>query len=87
MMRDRPRTTQIIKDIVASTKLPFSIKTRAGLTVEDKADQRGFILDVAQYCRHIIIHGRTYKQSHTGDVDRDYIYDIKKELGDSCIII
>ena len=56
MMRDRPRTTAIIKDIVSTTKLPFSIKTRAGLTVEDKEDQRAFILDVAPYCRHIIIH-------------------------------
>ena len=80
MMRDRPRTTAIIKDIASSTTLPFSIKTRAGLTVEDKEDQKTFILDVAQYCRHIIIHGRTYKQSHTGDVDRDYIYDIKREV-------
>jgi tRNA-dihydrouridine synthase B len=87
MMRDRPRTTAIIKDIATSTKLPFSIKTRAGLTVEDKAAQKEFILDVAKYCRHIIIHGRTYKQSHTGDVDREYIYDIKRELGDSCILI
>ena len=87
MMRDRPRTTSIIKDIVSSTNLPFSIKTRAWLTVEDKAAQKEFILDVAQYCRHIIIHGRTYKQSHTWDVDREYIYDIKRELGDKCIII
>ena len=87
MMRDRPRTTAIIKDIASSTKLPFSIKTRAWLTVEDKIAQREFILDVAQYCRHIIIHGRTYKQSHTWDVDREYIYDIKRELGDKCIII
>ncbi len=87
MMRDRPRTTAIIKDIVANTNLPFSIKTRAGLTVEDKEAQREFILDVAQYCRHIIIHGRTYKQSHSGAVDRDFIHDIKRELGDKCLII
>lgn len=87
MMRDRPRTTQIIKDIVSSTKLPFSIKTRAGLTLEDKVAQRAFILDVAQYCKHIVIHWRTYKQSHSGEVDWQYIYDIKRELWDTCIII
>jgi tRNA-dihydrouridine synthase len=87
MMRDRPRTTAIIKDIANTTSLPFSIKTRAGLSVEDKIDQKAFILDVAPYCRHIIIHGRTYKQSHTGDVDWQFIYDIKRELGDTCIII
>ncbi len=87
MMKDRPRTIAIIKDIVANTSLPFSIKTRAWLSLEDKKDQREFILDVAPYCRHIIIHGRTYKQSHSGEVDRQYIYDIKRELGDKCIII
>lgn len=87
MMKDRPRTIAIIKDIVAATKKPFSIKTRAGLSVEDKIAQKEFILDVAQYCRHIIIHGRTYKQSHTWEVDREYIYDIKRLVGDSCIII
>ncbi len=87
MMKDRPRTTAIIKEIAESTNLPFSIKTRAGLTVEDKEAQRAFILDVAKYCKHIIIHGRTYKQSHSGAVDRAFIHDIKRELGDSCIII
>jgi tRNA-dihydrouridine synthase len=87
MMRDRPRTIQIIKDIVSTTQLPFSIKTRAWLSIEDKEAQRAFILDVAQYCKHIIIHGRTYKQSHSGDVDWQYIYDIKRELWDNCIIM
>ncbi len=87
MMKDRPRTINIIKDIASSTTLPFSIKTRAGLTIDDKEAQRAFILEVAPFCRHIIIHGRTYKQSHTWDVDWDYIYSIKKELWDTCIII
>lgn len=34
-----------------------------------------------------MIHGRTYKQSHNGDVDRAFITDIKKELGDTCCVI
>ncbi len=87
MMKDRPRTTAIIKEITENTSLPFSIKTRAGLTAEDKEAQRAFILDVAQYCHAITIHGRTYKQSHSGDVDWKFIYDIKRELGDKCIIL
>lgn len=87
MMKDRPRTMAIIREISSTCKLPFSIKTRAGLTQEDKEAQHGFILEAAQYCRHIIIHGRTYKQSHTGDVDRDFIYAIKRELGDRCIVL
>ena len=87
MMRDRPRTTAIIKEIAATCSLPFSIKTRVGLTVDDKEAQKNFILDIAQYCHHIIIHGRTYKQSHSWDVDWDFIRDIKCDLGDSCIVI
>jgi tRNA-dihydrouridine synthase len=62
MMKDRPRTISIIKEIASTCSLPFSIKTRVGLSVEDKVAQREFILEMAQYCRHITIHGRTYKQ-------------------------
>lgn len=87
MMRDRPGTMAIIKDIAESTNLPFSIKTRVWLTQDDKEAQRAFILDAAKYCHCITIHGRTYKQSHTGNVDWEFIYDIKRELGDTCTII
>ncbi len=87
MMKDRPRTMAIIREIAATCSLPFSIKTRAGLSIEDKAAQREFILEAAPYCNHITIHARTYKQGHSGDVDRAFVYDIKRELGDKCIII
>lgn len=87
MMRDREGTLEIIKNIVKNTTLPFSIKTRTWLTQFDRQLQKEFILDAAPYCKRIIIHGRTYKQSHSGQVDRDFISEIKKELGDSCVVI
>lgn len=82
MLRNRPRTLEIIKSISSSIKLPFSIKTRAWLNQEDKKAQFEWILSVAKYCDMITIHGRTYKDGHSGPVDYQYIYDIKTALID-----
>lgn len=87
MMRDRDRTLQIIKNISSNIHLPFSIKTRTGLNEHDRHLQKEFILAAAPYCKRIVIHGRTYKQSHTGNVDWDFIHEIKKELGETCVVI
>lgn len=88
MMREKEKTLELIKRLKDSVApLPFSIKTRAGLTDDDKAAQKEFIIAAAPHCKTITIHGRTYKQSHSGSVDRDYIYDVKKAVGDQCLII
>ncbi len=88
MMREKEKTLELIKRLKdAVAPLPFSIKTRAGLTDDDKAAQKEFIIAAAPHCKTITIHGRTYKQSHSGSVDRDYIYDVKKAVGDQCLII
>lgn len=80
MLKNRPKTLEIIKQISSSIKKPFSIKTRCGLTQDDKDDQFAFVLEASQYVSMITIHGRTYKQSHNGDVDRDWIYKLKSTL-------
>lgn len=88
MMREKEKTLELIKRLAeAVAPLPFSIKTRAGLTDDDKAAQKEFIIAAAPYCKAITIHGRTYKQSHSGSVDREYIYDVKKIIGDKCIVM
>ncbi|HMT26897.1 MAG TPA: tRNA-dihydrouridine synthase family protein [Candidatus Absconditabacterales bacterium] len=87
MLRDKKQTISTLKKLSESIKTPFSIKTRAGLTVEDKKDQLDFILEAGQFIPMITIHGRTYKQSHSGDVDREFIYKVKKELGEKCKVI
>jgi tRNA-dihydrouridine synthase len=80
MLKDKKQTLSTLKKISEAIKTPFSIKTRAGLTVEDKKSQFDFILEAAEFIPMITVHGRTYKQSHSGDVDRDFIYQIKKNL-------
>lgn len=80
MLRNRPKTLDIIKQISSSINKPFSIKTRCGLTQEDKQEQFDFVMEASQYVSMITIHGRTYKQSHNGDVDRDWIYKLKSTL-------
>jgi tRNA-dihydrouridine synthase len=86
MMRDRSGTLDIVRRISEAITLPFSIKVRSGLTADDTDAQYQFILDAAPYCHMISIHGRTFKQSHNGDVDRDYIYKIKSDLPNITII-
>jgi tRNA-dihydrouridine synthase len=80
MMCDRPGTLDIVRRISEAISLPFSVKVRAWLTADDKDAQYKFILDCAPYCSMITVHGRTYKQSHSGDVDRDYIHQVKSDL-------
>lgn len=87
MMRDKKATLKIIKDISSSISKPFSIKVRAGLDDEDKKEQEAFILAAAQYCKTISIHGRTFRQWHSGQVDRAMMYGIKKQLRNTCNII
>ena len=87
MMKEKDKTVATIKAISESIDLPFSIKTRIGLTPDDRPAQKEFLMAAAPYCQAISIHGRTYKQGHSGDVDRDFIYDIKTSLGESCLVI
>lgn len=86
MLKDKPKTLAILRTISQSLHLPLSLKTRVGLTEEDKQEQFQFLLDASPYVRMIGIHGRTYKQSHSGDVDREFIWKLKQALPDKVII-
>jgi tRNA-dihydrouridine synthase len=39
-----------------------------------------FLLKASQYCSKISIHGRTLKQLYTGESDRNFISEIKKNI-------
>jgi tRNA-dihydrouridine synthase B len=82
MLKNKSNTLNIIKQIADSITLPFSIKTRIWFNDFDRDEQIDFILKASEYCHTITIHGRTYRQSHSGWVDRDFIYNIKNILGD-----
>ena len=87
MLKDKARTLKIIKKIRETIKMPFSIKTRTWIDENDLSAQRDFILEASNYVDMISIHGRTVKQWYGGDINRDFIYDIKKNANPNCKII
>ncbi len=87
MLENKPQTLEYIKILSEATTLPFSIKTRSWLHDEDKEEQYKFIIDAAHYCPLITIHGRVQRKTHSGDIDWDFIYKIKEEVGSDCMII
>jgi tRNA-dihydrouridine synthase B len=80
MLKDRKNVLEILKDIKKHTQLPLSIKTRTGITDDDKIQQKDFLIQASKYCSMITIHGRTVKQVYSGDADREWMYDIKKDI-------
>jgi len=86
MLRDKERTLGILKSMSEIVSVPFSIKTRIGLTEADIHEQFQFLIDASQYVHMITIHGRTYKQSHAGEVNREFVYRLKDALPEKIII-
>ena len=80
MLKDRKETLEIIKTIKKQTSLPLSIKTRTGITDDDKIQQKDFLIQASKCCSTITIHGRTVKQVYSWDADWDFMYGIKKEV-------
>lgn len=63
MMKYKQETLDTIKGLAQSVpSLPFSIKTRSGLHVQDMSDQFDFLVAASQYCHTITVHGRTFTQ-------------------------
>lgn len=87
MMHNKQRTLEILRHLASEISLPFSIKVRTGLTESDKNAQFDFLVQASQYCKIISIHGRTFKQGHSGENDRDFIYRFKDTVGEKNIII
>ncbi|MCS6983341.1 MAG: tRNA-dihydrouridine synthase family protein [Candidatus Absconditabacterales bacterium] len=90
MMKDKAKTLETVKQMseaCATYGMPFSIKTRLGLTSNDKQDQIDFIHRAVPYCSMISVHARTFKQGHSGDVDRETLYQIKEHFGDTITLI
>jgi len=86
MLRDKQATLDIIKEMANAIQKPLSIKTRAWLTDADKEAQFQFLLGASPYVECITVHGRTYAQSHAGEVDWDFIYRLKAALPEKIII-
>ncbi len=80
LMKDKKETLKIIKTLSQKLTLPLSIKSRTGLNEQDKKAQLKFLVEASQYCHIISIHARTLEELYTGDGDRDFIYELKKQI-------
>lgn len=84
MLKRRPETLAIIKslsEVVRSNKkLTFSVKSRAGLNEEDKAEQLQFLSQISAFCDLISVHGRTLKQLYTWEADFSFIQQVKSQV-------
>lgn len=77
ILQDIPKMVKMTAEIVKSTKLPVTVKTRLGWD-----DQTKYIVEVAERLQDvgiqaISIHGRTRKQMYKGEADWSLIADVK----------
>ena len=77
ILQDIPKMVEMTKEIVNSTNLPVTVKTRLGWNEETK-----YIVEVAERLQDvgikgISIHGRTRKQMYKGSADWTLIGDVK----------
>ena len=81
MLKDKEKTLNIIKELAwVQGPLPFSLKTRAWLNENDKAEQMEFLVKASEFCTKISIHGRTLKQLYSWDSDWDFIREVKEKI-------
>jgi len=77
ILQDIPKMVRLTAEIVKSTNIPVTVKTRLGWDENSK-----FIVDVAERLQDvgikaISIHGRTRKQMYKGEADWSLIADVK----------
>jgi len=77
ILQDIPKMVEMTSEIVKSTNLPVTVKTRLGWNEETK-----YIVEVAERLQDVgikalSIHGRTRKQMYKGDADWTLIGDVK----------
>ena len=77
ILQDIPKMVEMTREIVKSTNLPVTVKTRLGWNEESK-----FIVEVAERLQDVgiqglSIHGRTRAQMYKGEADWSLIGDVK----------
>ena len=77
ILQDIPKMVEMTKEIVNSTNLPVTVKTRLGWDENSK-----YIVEAAERLQDvgikaISIHGRTRAQMYKGDADWSLIADVK----------
>lgn len=76
LMKDPPLARRIITAVLENTSLPVSIKIRAGI---EKIDALAFLEEVKKLdWKTVIVHGRTFKEGFSGEIDFELIKKIKQ---------
>lgn len=77
MLKDLPSMEKLLKLIVASVKIPVTIKIRTGW--DEKSRNAHEVVQLAYDCgiTWVAIHGRTRAQGYSGLADWSYIADVK----------
>ena len=86
MLKDKKKSLDIIKEIAQHISIPLSLKTRTGLKQDDIEEQFDFLIEASQWVDMISVHGRTYSQGHSGEVNRVFLYKLKEKLPHKIII-
>lgn len=86
MLYEKEKTLKLIQKISRKINSPFSIKTRIWVDKYDINSQKKFIIEASNFCNLITVHWRTFKQAHSGDVDRETIYEIRQNSNFWCKI-
>ena len=77
LMRDPKHAKKIIAAVIDNTSLPVSIKIRAGI---DDVSAFDFLQEVSDLnWKTIMVHGRTFHEGFSGDIDFGLIKKIKEK--------
>ncbi len=80
LLKDKEKLLKIIKELSKNLKIPFSIKTRTWLNDKDKKKQMDLLIKASKYCHIISVHSRTLKDLYKWEWDREFIYELKKQI-------
>jgi tRNA-dihydrouridine synthase B len=79
LLKDPKATAQMIAALVASTKLPVSVKMRLGFYNDEDLIETAKMFEKAGISA-LAIHGRTTAQKFGGNANWEKIYEVKKHL-------
>jgi tRNA-dihydrouridine synthase B len=84
LMRDFKKSKEVIKAVMANTNLPVSIKTRTQVGDKNILDFLDYISDLD--LKAIMVHGRTFSQGFSGEIDFNILKNIKNYFGGIYIV-
>ncbi|MFA6963581.1 MAG: tRNA-dihydrouridine synthase family protein [Patescibacteria group bacterium] len=86
LLKNPTLACEIVRAVKENTDLPVSVKTRLGWGDDDQILEFAPEL-VKAGISAIMIHGRTYKDGFKGRARWDNIFEVKKIVGDKCVVI